>query len=165
MPDVKDPVLSAIATCFGCGRLPGAPGTWASLAALPLAWMIASAGGFQALVAATVAVFTLGTVAAHDYAERTRTKDPGEVVIDEVAGQWVTLWPVAQMAQGSGPDWRLFAVAFLAFRLFDIWKPWPVARIENLPGGLGIMADDIVAAMYASFVTAFAAQILFHTAI
>jgi phosphatidylglycerophosphatase A len=78
-------------------------------------------------------------------------KDPGKVVIDEVAGQYIALLPVPLW---FWPGWWLFIVAFLLFRLFDIVKPYPARKFESLHGGLGIMADDLVAGVYAAIVVA-----------
>jgi phosphatidylglycerophosphatase A len=130
-----------LATCGGLGRLPGAPGTWASLAALPLAWLIAGFGGAPALLLATAVVFAAGVWAAQWYVARSGQADPGAIVVDEVAGQWLTLLPVA-----PGP-WE-YAAGFLLFRLFDIAKPWPIRRLErSVPGGLGVMLDDVAAGL------------------
>lgn len=134
---------SLLATWFGSGLLPRTPGTWGSLASLPFAVAIAALGGPLALLAAAVAVFLLGLRVAELYARRSGQHDPQAIVIDEVAGQWLAIVPVA----GHLP---YFAVAFLLFRVFDILKVWPADQLERrLPGGLGIMADDVVAGVYA----------------
>jgi phosphatidylglycerophosphatase A len=73
-------------------------------------------------------------------------EDPGEVVVDEVAGSWVAL------AGATALNGYIIAAAFLLFRLFDIWKPFPIRRLERLPGGIGIMADDLLAGVYAALV-------------
>jgi phosphatidylglycerophosphatase A len=133
-----------VATWFGAGLLPKAPGTWGSLAALPLAWILAQWGGTPALAAATVAVTLLGWWASEVYVRQTGINDPSEVVIDEVAGQWLTLLVVP-------PDPLLYAAGFAFFRLFDIRKPWPVSWADRcLPGGLGVMVDDLFAGLYAA---------------
>ncbi|MFQ5970679.1 MAG: phosphatidylglycerophosphatase A [Alphaproteobacteria bacterium] len=131
-----------VATWFGLGRLPVAPGTWASLAALPIAAGIVWIGGPWLLSAAIVAAALAGAWAAGRYAEAMHARDPRAVVVDEVAGQWLALLPLSL-------DWRYYVAAFVAFRLFDILKPWPCRRLERLPGGAGIMADDIAAGVYA----------------
>jgi phosphatidylglycerophosphatase A len=132
-----------LATGFGAGLLPGAPGTWGSLAALPCAWAIRAAGGPLALAAAAALAFALGCAAAGRVARSSGRADPGFIVIDEVAGQWLALLPAAL-------DWRAYAAAFLLFRIFDIAKPWPARAVERrVAGGLGIMLDDVVAALYA----------------
>ena len=145
-----------IATWFGSGLLPGAPGTWGSLAALPFAAALAWFGGAWALSVATIVSFIVGVWASQRYADAIDSKDPGCVVIDEVAGQWLAILPVAT-------NFWLYPIAFLAFRLFDITKPWPAKNAENLPGGMGIMTDDIVAGVYAGIVTWIAALIAQQT--
>lgn len=133
-----------VATVFGLGRLPRAPGTWASLAALPPAWGIVWAAGPWALAAAAVLLGLAGCHAAGRYERETGERDAGAVVIDEVVGQWLVLatLPLELLA---------YALGFAAFRLFDIAKPPPVGWIERrVPGGLGVMADDVAAAACAA---------------
>ena len=129
------------ATWFGTGLLPKMPGTWGSLAALPLAWVLAQRFGPYAVVGAGVLLFVIGLWACAVYLARTRTKDPGEIVIDEVAAVLIAVAP-------AGLDPIAFMLAFVLFRIFDILKPWPIKAIERLPGALGVMADDIAAALY-----------------
>jgi phosphatidylglycerophosphatase A len=136
-----------LATCFGIGRIPLAPGTAASLFALPFGWGLALIH-WQALGIATVLVTLVGIWACDVHARKTGIKDPSECVIDEVAGQWLSLMPIALETRAH--DWRAFAMALFLFRLFDMLKPWPVYVVERLGGGLGIMADDIVAGVIAS---------------
>jgi phosphatidylglycerophosphatase A len=134
---------SLLATWFGSGLLPKAPGTWGSLAALPFAFAIHTLAGQFALLLASIVVFAIGCWAAQAYTTETGTKDPGEVVIDEVAGQWLTLAfvPVSAWAYVAG---------FVLFRLADILKPWPVSWLDRkVAGGLGVMADDMAAGLYA----------------
>jgi phosphatidylglycerophosphatase A len=120
--------------------MPFAPGTWGSLAALPCAWIIVWLGGHFALALATMLVFAVGCWASD---AATDDKDPGYIVIDEVAAQFLVLVAVPL-------DWRFYAAGFALFRLFDIWKPFPIRRVERaVPGGLGIMLDDVMAAIYA----------------
>src|SRR5262249_13347004 len=109
-----------LSTAFGIGFLPLAPGTWASLATLPLAWLIATAGGAIALVAAASVVFIVGCWAGGVFAAARGVKDPGAVVIDEVAGQLLTL-------AVAPPSLLAYAAGFLLFRLADIVKPWPAS--------------------------------------
>ncbi len=131
------------ATVFGIGLLPLMPGSWGSLAALPCAWAIRSLGGIAALAAAAAIAFALGWWAAGRVARASGQHDPGFIVIDEVAAQWLVLL-------AAPLDWRGYAAAFLLFRIFDIAKPWPARLVERrVAGGLGIMLDDIVAALYA----------------
>ncbi|WP_282608265.1 phosphatidylglycerophosphatase A [Pelagibius sp. Alg239-R121] len=149
MPASDDGPLSAfhpaalIATWFGSGLLPKIPGTWGSLAALPFAAALTWLGGPWLLTAAAVAIFLIGIWASDLYARRLGREDPGSVVVDEVAGQWLTLVPVAL-------EFEYYLLGFVLFRLFDIVKPWPVNLADRkLKGGFGIMADDILAAGYA----------------
>ena len=131
-----------LATWFGSGLLRPAPGTWGSLAALPFAWGIAYFAGPIALAVATGAVFALGCWAAGVSERASGGKDPGVVVIDEVAGQWLVL-----IAAPLDP-WSYLA-GFVLFRICDILKPWPASWADrNVTGGLGIMLDDILAALF-----------------
>ena len=133
-----------LATWFGAGLLPWAPGTWGSLAALPFAWAIATLFGPVSLVIAAAIVFFIGWWAAEQVGRASGVADEGAIVIDEVAGQWLTL-------AVAPPSAAAYVLGFLLFRLFDITKPWPANAAERkLPGGLGVMADDIVAAVYAA---------------
>lgn len=135
-----------IATWFGAGDLPGAPGTWGSLAALPCAAVLVVLGGQYLLAVGVLVAFFAGVWAGGKVAAWHRLKDPGLIVIDEVAGQWLALLPVAY-------DWRFYPVAFVLFRFADITKPWPCNRLERAPGGVGIMADDMAAGVYAGILT------------
>ncbi|MBI3444652.1 MAG: phosphatidylglycerophosphatase A [Magnetospirillum sp.] len=131
------------ATWFGAGLLPKVPGTWGSAAALPLAWIIMSLGGPTMLLAASLVCFLVGWWVSAIYVRRTGVSDPGEVVIDEVAGQWLVL-------VAAPLDPLSYLIGFGLFRLFDIWKPWPVSWADQrVGGGLGVMLDDILAALYA----------------
>jgi phosphatidylglycerophosphatase A len=153
-----------VATC-GVGYLPVAPGTWGSLVGVGLyllargasLTLFAEAGArgwslppLEALRTTTVLVLLIGlTIAGIWAASRTEAllarKDPGVVVIDEVIGQLIAFVFVPAEAGA----WAIIA-GFVAFRVFDIWKPYPVRRLEGLGGGLGIMADDMLAGFYAA---------------
>jgi phosphatidylglycerophosphatase A len=135
-----------LATGGGSGDLPKAPGTWGSLAALPCAVLLVMLGGQWLLALAVLLAFVVGVWASGKYAEAIGLGDPGSVVIDEFAGQWLAILPLAL-------DWRYYIVAFILFRLFDITKPWPCRAAERFPGGVGIMLDDIVAGLYAGILT------------
>jgi len=123
--------------------LPVAPGTWASLAALPCGWLIRAEFGISGLLAVSAAAFILGWWASARVVKASGIGDPGFVVIDEIAAQLLIL--------AAAPlDWRFYLAAFLLFRLFDIWKPFPVSWCDrNVKGGFGIMLDDVAAAIYA----------------
>jgi phosphatidylglycerophosphatase A len=139
---------TAVATFFAIGYIWPAPGTWASLAAT-LLWAAFAIGAHpspQTLLIATLAgiavVIVLGVPAA-TIAEREAGRiDPNLVVIDEVAGQWIALL-------FCPPDWAHALIALILFRLLDVTKPFPVRRIERLPGGWGIVFDDVGAGLYA----------------
>ncbi len=135
--------VSLIATWFGCGLLPGAPGTWGSIAALPFAWLITRQFGVWGLFCAVITAFAIGIWAAGRYTQAAGLKDCQNVVIDEVAGQWLALLFVPL-------DPLAYFVAFILFRICDIYKPWPANRADrNVTGGLGIMLDDMIAGAYA----------------
>ncbi len=143
-----------LATWFGCGKIRPAPGTWGSLGAFPPALLIAWAAGWWGLLLASLLVFALGIWVSHRHALAIGLDDPGEIVIDEVAAQWLTLVPLCF-------DWRLWVIAFFAFRAADIAKPWPASWCDRrLHGGLGIMTDDMVAGLYAGAFTALVGWLL-----
>ncbi len=136
---------ACLATWFGTGLLPWAPGSWGSLAALPVAWLILWRWGPGLLLAAAAALFVVGLWAAAVYIERAKDGDPASVVIDEVVGQWLALVPAA------AGEWWQFAAGFVLFRTFDIVKPWPANWIDRrLKGGLAVMLDDVAAGLYAA---------------
>lgn len=140
--NLRDPAV-LVATGLGIGLLPAAPGTWGSLAALPFAWILQVSIGPWGLAAAIVLVFALGLWSVGRVAGGPAGDDPGSVVIDEVAGQWLTLLVVP-------PHPMLYLAGFLLFRLADIFKPWPVGWADRtVKGALGVMLDDILAALYA----------------
>ena len=145
-----------VATMGGLGFSPKAPGTVASAAAIPLAWLLHWAGGFPLLLAATLATVVLGWWATQKYVSgQPIAADPSEVVVDEVAGQWIALWPLSWGLWAAGAAPQVFPypgwiAGFVLFRLFDIWKPGPVGWAERRHGALGIMADDVVAGVIAA---------------
>ncbi len=138
-----------IATWFYCGYFPKGPGTAGSLGALLVAWPVAVYTGWNPLVIAALAAVGLAPSiwAADRMARDTGSKDPQTVVVDEVIGQWIAL-----AAAPSLEDWKWWLAAFILFRLFDIWKPWPVRPLEKIPGGAGIVLDDVGAGIYAALV-------------
>lgn len=141
LPDRHPAVL--LATWFGAGFLPKMPGTWGSLAALPLAWLLQIETGRAGLLIAAALVFAVGCRVAGQVARAATIKDPSAIVIDEVAAQWLVL------AAGP-PHLASYASGFVLFRLCDIVKPWPASWADrSVSGGLGIMLDDLFAAFYA----------------
>jgi phosphatidylglycerophosphatase A len=147
-----------ITTVFGVGHLRPAPGTWGSLAAVLMAWGLHELGGFWLFFIATLAVTGIGYWATTVETAGKADKDPSEIVIDEVAGQWVALWPVSFGAMMSGAGFLALypgiLTAFIAFRAFDILKPGPVGWADRQPGAFGVMADDIIAGWLAAMVVA-----------
>jgi phosphatidylglycerophosphatase A len=138
----------AVATFFGAGLGKPGPGTWGSVAAL-LLWAAfarflhpSPAALLIALIAGIILSIALGVPAATIAARESGRHDPGFVVIDEVAGQWIALL-------GSPVDWKHAFIALLLFRLFDITKPFPARQLESLPEGWGIVFDDVAAGLYA----------------
>lgn len=153
----------AVATGGGLGRLPGAPGTWASAAAVPLVWALHWAGGFWLVLPATLAAVWGGLWACAAVLEGP-DDDPSEVVIDEIAGQMIALWPLSLglTLAGTAPHvfpWPGWLAAFVLFRIFDVLKPPPVDRAERVGGPLGVMLDDIVAGTIAALLVTLAAAV------
>jgi phosphatidylglycerophosphatase A len=145
---IRNSVADAVSTWFGCGYAPAAPGTAGAAAAIGIAILIehyisAKPAWFAALA---LAVSGPAIWAAGETARQRQLKDPGFVVVDEVVGQWLAL------AGARSLNWKSYLAAFLLFRLFDIWKPPPVRQLESLPGGWGIVADDLMAGLYAALV-------------
>jgi phosphatidylglycerophosphatase A len=140
--DRKDPAVW-LATWFGCGLMKQAPGTWGTLGGLPFGLLLLYAGGWPLLLAATVIVFTAGYYAAHKFEQITGEHDSSAIVIDEVAGIWLTLAAAPMTVPAT-------ILAFALFRFFDIMKPWPVSYFDRLPGAMGVMSDDIMAGIYAA---------------
>ena len=155
-----------VATGLGSGWLRPAPGTWGSLSGLG-AWCLFTfavtrhlpltqlgKAAMEGLFILVIGLMTWLAVWASDLVVgETGEKDPGYIVADEWVGIWVTLWPLRweahRLATLGGWRWAVvLALPFLVFRLLDIWKPWPVYQIQALPGGQGIVADDLVAGLY-----------------
>ena len=134
-----------IATCGYLGYVPVAPGTFGSAAGLAAFFLIRSTGSLTVEVAAIAVLFAIGiwsgTIAEHYFGG----VDPAPVVMDEVVGMLITLAFLPVGVAGA-------IVGFLVFRVLDVFKPWPSARFERLPGGLGVMADDGMAAIYGNVV-------------
>jgi len=135
--------MTAISTFFGVGLLPIAPGSWGALAAMPLGWLLAMAGGWVALLIGAIVASIAGWLAADAYVKATGREDPPEIVIDEVAAQWLALTVVPMTLTG-------YVVAYFVFRLFDTLKPWPASWADGeVEGGAGVMLDDLFAGAYA----------------
>ena len=179
----KPRIAIAIATAFGLGYIPIAPGTWGSLAGVLLSWLLLKlwprisiwesaprVGNIRIpyvvpAILATGLIAALGLWAADRYANYLNVKDPQVVVVDEVSGQMLailfTIGSTVGYFEGmtgfsegfwwhGDPNWKYLLLGFILFRVFDIWKPFPARQAESLPGGLGIMADDWVAGIYAA---------------
>ena len=150
----SDYLALSIAT-FGVGYLPLMPGTFGSLASVGIFLLFTQIVNGTALVAVvllfTLAVTFSGIWAASRTEELLGRKDPGKVVVDEVAGQMLALLPLTVF--NLQPLTRGVIVSFILFRLFDIFKPYPAGRFERLKGGYGIMCDDLVAGVYAALIT------------
>ena len=145
-----------VATAGGAGFAPVAPGTAGSavgvvVVLLTSRWPLAAQLALVAIV--TVAGIWSSGVAARHFGR----EDPGEVVIDEVAGQMLTLF-------ATGVGWPGTLLGFFLFRILDIVKPWPARRFEHLPGGLGIMADDLMAAVYGNLLLQLGVRVLYGVA-
>lgn len=142
--DTRPPLAGlAVATVFGVGYAPMAPGTFGSAAGLIVWWLLPASPAVQAL--AIVAIFFAGSWGGSVAERHFGRTDPGQVVIDEVMGMLITLFlnPVG---------WPGAVAGFLLFRIFDVIKPYPANRLERLHGGFGVMADDGMAAVYANLV-------------
>ncbi len=141
------PWATLTATFFGVGRLRPAPGTWASAVTVLIWWIVARsvippAGQAWAALALAIGAILVGIPAATRVARGAALKDPQFIVIDEVAGQLISLI-------GVPASWKSLLLGFILFRGFDILKPPPVRRLEHLPQGMGIVLDDVGAGLYA----------------
>ncbi|TMM54520.1 phosphatidylglycerophosphatase A family protein [Sulfitobacter sabulilitoris] len=143
-----------IGTVFGVGHIRPAPGTWGSLAALPLGWLVHALGGFSLFCVGIVVAFAAGWWATARLTAGQDDHDPSEIVIDEVAGQWLALGPLSYASWSMGLDilvmWPGWIAAFALFRLFDIWKPGPVGWADRRGDALGVMLDDVIAGLFAA---------------
>lgn len=154
-----------VATGFGLGNLRPAPGTWGSLGALIAGLAIDYYLGFWALVAATLAATLAGFWACAEELRDRPGADPSEIVIDEIAGQWLALlFPAFAFWYIGRADWAVSAypgwiAAFLFFRLFDIWKPWLVGRADQRHDPAGVMLDDLWAGLFAGIAVLIAAGV------
>lgn len=153
----------AVAIFFGAGLLRPAPGTWGSLVALILGWGINYTLGFPALLLAFVIATVAGFWACRRELAGRPGEDPSEIVIDEVAGQWLALlFPAFGFwMRGVHMVWPGPVAAFVLFRLFDIWKPWVIGRADRRGDADGVMLDDLWAGLFAGLCTILAAA-AFH---
>ncbi|WP_347266318.1 phosphatidylglycerophosphatase A [Paracoccus sp. (in: a-proteobacteria)] len=146
-----------IATFFGIGRLRPAPGTWGSLAAVALAVLAVETGAAPLVPLGALLATVLGLWAVPRVIAGSADKDPSEIVIDEVAGQWLamsfTVLPLWWHGVSILDAWPAFVVPFLLFRLFDIWKPWLVGRADRRGDAAGVMLDDLWAGLFAGVVS------------
>jgi phosphatidylglycerophosphatase A len=158
---------TVVASVFGIGYFEFAPGTIMSAIAVPLAILIAlHGGGAMGVLSASLIALVIGILACADHVRETKRDDPPECVIDELAGQWLAcafcLLTFGGLVPANHISLALFALAFLLFRLFDIWKPWPVSWADqNIKGGLGVMTDDMIAGLMAG-VLVVVARYFFH---
>lgn len=149
------------ASCFGLGKLPIAPGTWGSLPPVIIFMLLGMSDASVTKVNVIMAGLALiGSVACVRFAPAsiaaTGSTDPREVVMDEFAGQSIAFIGIAAIAPSQACV--AAALGFLLFRLFDIVKPWPIRKLELLPAGWGILADDLLAGVYAAIVFQTCAQ-------
>ena len=139
-------ISEILSTVFYIGRLPLAPGTWCSFIAF-LSWYFLRfyiEGVF--ILYASLVLFFVGVVVTTIYSESIEREDPSEIVIDEWVGQWIALWLI--------PHTFLWGfTSFILFRMFDIFKPGPVGRMDDIKSGAGIMMDDVIAGILALLVT------------
>lgn len=142
---MKKNIAEWIGTVFYLGKLPLAPGTWTSLVATIVWYFIFKDLNVYFLPMVTFLLFILGIISSNVIIEDSKEHDPSKIVIDEWVGQWLafTLLPVTIQTG---------LIGFLAFRFFDILKPGPVKKMEKLPKGLGVMADDVMAGILAYFI-------------
>jgi len=146
-----------LTSCFGLGRLPVAPGTWGSLPPVIIFGLMGWFGASTAIITNVMAALVLaGCVVCIQYAPAaiaaTGKNDPGEVVADEFAGQAVIFLFNPFLVIGTATPrqiWMMAAAGFVLFRIFDIAKPWPIRRLEKFPAGWGILADDLLAGVFA----------------
>ena len=134
-----------IATVFGIGYFPIAPGTLTSLIVIFLYKLFLHKLSWPIYFLLFLLLFFVGVVASSKWESELRKRDPRNIVIDEAAGQFLVLFRM-------GEDWLPLLLSFLLFRLFDIVKPIPIRKVENFPSGWGIMMDDLLAAIYAGVI-------------
>lgn len=150
MPAAADKAVLFFSRLGFAGLMPHMPGTWGTALACVLAPFIYLPFSITIRVIILVTLFLLGSVAADRAEKILGEKDPGQVVIDELVGVWLTMLPF------ENPSMLLIFASFLFFRVFDIIKPWPIKASENwVPGGFGVMIDDVIAGIYAMICVAY----------
>ena len=129
-----------IATCFKVGYLPFAPGTWGSVFAILLWWVLLKDLNTYIFGAIIIIFLLIGIVVSNIIIDQSGDHDPSHIIIDELVGQWLALFLI--------PDGFFnIVISFILFRFFDIIKPWPIRLIEKFPKGLGVMSDDLTAGL------------------
>ena len=129
-----------IATCFKVGYLPLAPGTWGSIFAILVWWVLLKDLDLLIFGIVIILFFFIGIIVSNVIIDQNGNNDPSHIIIDELVGQWLALWIL--------PDGYFYIIiAFILFRFFDIIKPWPIRFMEQLPKGLGVMCDDLTAGL------------------
>ena len=149
-----------LTSCFGLGWLPQAPGTWGSLPPVIIFGLISQMHAPAVIISIVMVALTIaGSIVCVKFAPAliaaTGKTDPREVVADELAGQAITFLvsPLLAISAVSSRDvWVAAVLGFFLFRLFDIAKPWPIRKLEKLPGGWGVLADDLMAGVFAAVV-------------
>ena len=152
-----DAIAVVIASGLGLGFIPFAPGTFGSLLGVGICYALIQAFKFEPLlllnsiVAAATITALLGVWASTRSETVFQKKDASQIVVDEVCGQLISFVFLAPALARIGGNWRgALAAGFVLFRLFDIFKPWPIRKLEGLGSGLGVMADDVLAGIYAA---------------
>lgn len=141
-----------IATYFGLGLSPKAPGTVGSFGTLPLAFFLAYYTNIYGIITAAILIFIIGTMATHELIKDQEEKDPGKVVVDEVVGQLLAFTFVAENLYQNINTWWIYLLGFIAFRFFDICKMGPVKWFDSkMKNAYGVMLDDVCAGLMASF--------------
>ena len=147
-------IAQLIATVMGVGYIRPAPGTWGSLVALPWGWLLHVVGGFPLLATGALAAFAMGWWATSAMTKGTQEHDPSEIVVDELVGQWIAIFPLSWSAWTMELNilalWPGWIAAFALFRLFDIWKPGPVGWADRRNDALGVILDDVIAGVFAA---------------
>ena len=151
-----------LACGFGSGLTPVAQGTFGSLAAL-LPWLLLRELSLPVYVLVLLAGFALGVWACDVAGRALGVDDHRSLVWDEFIGQWIALIPllIPALLPVTGATWWMLAIGFVLFRLFDVWKPWPISWLDrHLKGGMGVMVDDVVAGIFAAIVLALGLHLL-----